>query len=238
MEDNTQAEEMEGVEASGVVDSTPLLTEDEGRILEMYDRLEELQLEIALLKAQGVLSEDEPADVSEEDIRTAQQELLEAKAAYTVRSNIIDSILIANPILKAVHAGSNASIIEQDLLPLIQQRDTLSLSLAELSSKLSATDDELTQTESENIIAARKNVELSARMLALAEEANTQRKDDIDDPELRAQLDELEEAVSVSRQRWRIMKGTASATIVGSGMDWARDARLLAIVLDDEGDEG
>ena len=34
----------------------PLLMEEEGRILELYERLEELQLEIALLKDQGVLS--------------------------------------------------------------------------------------------------------------------------------------------------------------------------------------
>ncbi len=40
-------------------ESRPLLTEEEKRILEVYDRLEELQLEIALLKAQGVLSQGE-----------------------------------------------------------------------------------------------------------------------------------------------------------------------------------
>ena len=50
-------EEMEGVEIAGAEKQTPpLLTEDEKRILEVYDRLEELQLEVALLKAQGVLS--------------------------------------------------------------------------------------------------------------------------------------------------------------------------------------
>jgi hypothetical protein len=75
-------------------------------------------------------------------------------------------------------------------------------------------------------------------MIALAEEANTQRKDDIDDPKVRQQLDELELAMRTSRQRWRIMKGTASATIAGSGIDWARDPKLLEIVLDNDGDEG
>lgn len=48
-------DEMEGVE----IESTPLLTAEEKRVLEVYDRLEELQLEIALLKAQGVLSQGE-----------------------------------------------------------------------------------------------------------------------------------------------------------------------------------
>ena len=41
------------------VQSPPLMTEDEKRVLEVYDRLEQLQLEIALLKAQGVLSQGE-----------------------------------------------------------------------------------------------------------------------------------------------------------------------------------
>jgi len=42
-------EKMEGVEHD-------LINEDEKRVLEVYDRLESLQLEIALLRAQGVLS--------------------------------------------------------------------------------------------------------------------------------------------------------------------------------------
>jgi hypothetical protein len=49
-----QGEEMEGVE---MTTKQPLFTEQEQRILDVYDRLEELQLEIALLKARGVLSQ-------------------------------------------------------------------------------------------------------------------------------------------------------------------------------------
>jgi hypothetical protein len=55
-----QAEEMEGVEMTSTEKQIPpLLTEEEKRILNVYDRLEELQLDIALLKAQGVLSQGE-----------------------------------------------------------------------------------------------------------------------------------------------------------------------------------
>lgn len=46
-------DEMEGIE----IENMPLMTEEEKRVLEVYDRLEGLQLEIALLKAQGVLSQ-------------------------------------------------------------------------------------------------------------------------------------------------------------------------------------
>jgi hypothetical protein len=96
----------------------------------------------------------------------------------------------------------------------------------------------LENAEQENIVIAQKNVELSTRMLALAEEANTYRKEDIHDPKARRQLDELEAEMRISRQRFRIMKGTASATIAGSGIDWARDPKLSEIVLDDDEDDG
>jgi hypothetical protein len=46
---HAEPEKMEGVEHD-------LINEDEKRVLEVYDRLESLQLEIALLRAQGVLS--------------------------------------------------------------------------------------------------------------------------------------------------------------------------------------
>lgn len=123
-------------------------------------------------------------------------------------------------------------------MPLIQQRDNLSITLTELSTRVLSARNELKKVESEHIVTARKNAELATTMLALAEEANTERKEDIDDPKERQQLDELEASMKTSRQRWRIMKGTASATIAGSGIDWARDPNLLEIVLDNDGNEG
>jgi len=85
---------------------------------------------------------------------------------------------------------------------------------------------------------AQKNAELAKEMLALAEEFNTQRKEDVKDAKVRAQLDELEQSVKTSRQRWRIMKGTISGVIAGSGVDWASDKVLRELVLDDDGDGG
>lgn len=91
--------------------------------------------------------------------------------------------------------------------------------------------------ERENLTINRENAELATRMIALAEQANTRRKEDVTDPRLRRQLDELELEMRASKQKWRIMKATAGATIVGSGVDWARDPELLEIVLDRDGDE-
>lgn len=85
---------------------------------------------------------------------------------------------------------------------------------------------------------SQRNVDLATTMLRLADEVSSHKKADIDDPKTRRQLDELEAAVKISRQRWRIMKGTASATIAGSGVDWARDPDLLSIVLDEDDEEG
>ena len=129
-----------------------------------------------------------------------------------------------------------ANWLLRDLRPLIEERDKLSVSLTETAAKVLSTMEQLTKVEAEHIIVARKNAELAARMIALAEEADSQKKQDIRDPSVREQLDELEESLKVSRQRWRIMKGTASAAVVGSGVDWARDAALRELVLDPEDD--
>ena len=51
--------------------------------------------------------------VSEEEIEAAERELLDAKASYSLRNNIIESILVADPVLKAVHAGVNAAPVER-----------------------------------------------------------------------------------------------------------------------------
>lgn len=60
MDDSQTA--MEGVEPTMVeISNTPIFSDDEKRVLEIYERLEELQLEVALLRAQGVLSQgDDP----------------------------------------------------------------------------------------------------------------------------------------------------------------------------------
>lgn len=119
-------------------------------------------------------------------------------------------------------------------MPLIQQRDELSVILTRASKDVLNARNELEQVESQNMTLARENTEMAEQMLVLAAETNTQKKDDIADPLVREELEELELDMKSSRQKWRIIKGTASATIVGSGVDWARDPGLVNIVLDSE----
>jgi hypothetical protein len=112
------------------------------------------------------------------------------------------------------------------------------MTLAGLSSQVLAAENELMAVESEHAATAQENVELANTMLALADAARAQRKGDVSsDPKLRARVDELRTAMRSSRQRWRILKSTASATIAGSGLDWARDPQLLETVMDDDDDD-
>lgn len=71
-------------------------------------------------------------------------------------------------------------------------------------------------------------------MLDLAGKLKAQNIDEIDDPELRTQLDDLRGDIKESKARWRIMKSVVAAIIAGSGVDWARDGDLRDLVLDEE----
>ncbi|KFY18378.1 hypothetical protein V493_08668 [Pseudogymnoascus sp. VKM F-4281 (FW-2241)] len=229
------------------------LSELERQILDLYDRLEELQLEVGLLSAPEATQDSKvnpahddardltPAasaeNVTDEDLQAEQQALLEAKARYALKRSIAESILVANPILKAVHAGSNASPIERDLLPLIQQRDDVSTELAATAAQVLAAREALTAVEAERVVLSRSNTELTGRMVGLAEQVEVQKKGDITDPELRGRIEEMEREVRKSRQRWRLMKGVASGVVAGSGIDWARDEKLRALVLEEDSDD-
>jgi hypothetical protein len=52
----TQVGAMEGVEKTEAETEPHLFTAQEQRVLDLYERMEELQLNIALLKSQGTLS--------------------------------------------------------------------------------------------------------------------------------------------------------------------------------------
>jgi hypothetical protein len=45
-------------------------------------------------------------------IKAAEKDCLEARAAYLLRNSIVENVLVADPILKAVHSGINATPAE------------------------------------------------------------------------------------------------------------------------------
>ncbi|RKF64679.1 hypothetical protein OnM2_017096 [Erysiphe neolycopersici] len=216
--------------------SNSILTQKENQILESYDELLELDLEIALIKAndtliRGNLSLDEPEDVSELDISNAQHALLHAKALFQIRCKVIEAVLITNPIINAVHTDDiGASVHQQDLLRLLEKRDELSFSLTQLSRKVSDLQDELLKLEIENMRISSENKKLVASMLRLIKEASSE----TEQTESSQELEKIKSEVALARQRWKIMKGTVSALIVGSGIDWSRDSKLLQIVLEED----
>ncbi|GKT63433.1 hypothetical protein ColTof4_04982 [Colletotrichum tofieldiae] len=213
---------------------TLLLSEDEHRVLALYDELHDLEVKVALIKAQQSYKPDSSIQNTEENVRQAQQDAAKARAGWLLRNDITDSVITANPILKAVHSSTHSTPIETDLLPHVRARDTASVALSETSSDIRAAVNELTDVEAESLRVGRRNVELAAEILRLTEEAEMRRAGETDDAAVQADMARLQAEVKASRQRWKVMKGTASAIIVGSGIDWTRDEALTDIVLDPE----
>ena len=91
----------------------------------------------------------------------------------------------------------------------------------------------LTGVRTENLKAMQQNRELTAKILALAAKTKQGNAEDIQNPDLRTELDELRQETRESRKQYRIIKSVVSAMIAASGVDWA-DTALQELVLDDE----
>ena len=120
------------------------------------------------------------------------------------------------------------------LHPLIDCRDVTSMAHANLTTQLRKTLDTLTSTETENILAMRKNRELLSTLMELCQELKKHEPPANEDPEFQAQTSKLQRTAKLSKQRWRIMKSVVAGVVAGSGLDWARDEDLRDLVLDDE----
>ncbi|KAI1759563.1 centromere protein H (CENP-H)-domain-containing protein [Hypoxylon sp. FL1150] len=218
---------------------TPLLLSNgEKDVLELHDRLQELQLEIALLAAQNNYILDRATSTRGDNIEAAQKALLDSRSRYVLRNEVVQSVIVANPILQAIHNGTKASPVERDLLPKLEQRDQSSSTLSQQSTDLRSLLDETMEVESESLRLGRENVALAAHLLDLAAQTDRNKADAVNtDPEWAAEISRLEDQVKLSRQRRRVLKETASAVVMGSGVDWSRDAELRGIVLDPGDDD-
>ncbi|KAK3941822.1 centromere protein H (CENP-H)-domain-containing protein [Diplogelasinospora grovesii] len=208
------------------------LSDSEKRVLELYDRLQQLRLELALLRAQKQDLPDALQDVPEPDIDDSQRHLLESKAAHSLRNDVVESAIMIQPLLKAVHNGTHASPVERDLLPWAQQRDMTAVEVAKQCSDLQATRTQLAELEVQSLELSRRNVELASQALRLAEHVQAYSMESVGNMPLKQQIGEVENGLKASRARWKIIKGAASAVVAGSGIDWARDKHLRDIVLD------
>jgi len=78
---------------------------------------------------------------------------------------------------------------------------------------------------------------MTSELLELAEAANHRKFGTSTGSELEMEMEQARQEVKESRQRWKVIKGTLSAVIVGSGIAWAQDQDLLEMVLDPEENE-
>ena len=120
------------------------------------------------------------------------------------------------------------------LHPLVDQRDILSVAQTNLSDSLRSTLKALTVAQIENMICVQKNRELTTTLFDLAHQLESQDAEDIQNPELRSELEAAHADLKESRKRRQIMKSVVAAIIAGSGSDWARDDVLRGLVLDNE----
>ncbi|KAH4939473.1 hypothetical protein HBI23_058480 [Parastagonospora nodorum] len=215
-------------------------SETEKLALQLYDQLKELELELSLLQAQQSAHVVDSSELSDDELQAqltmAQREAMEAKAEYELRNRISHNVLVMDPVLKAVHGGERTGFAEKRILPLIAESDAVSMVHGSLTSKLVSTQRTINTAAQANIVASRKNRELAAEMLALAEDMKAQSAKDIEDPRLRDQVSAVEKELRESRRRAKTLKGVLSAMVVGSGINWAADEGLTELVMDDEDD--
>ncbi|KAH7181003.1 centromere protein H (CENP-H)-domain-containing protein [Fusarium sp. MPI-SDFR-AT-0072] len=212
------------------------ISEDETKILELYDRIQELRLEIAIINAQKSHQAEETSSLIAEETEKAQLELMESRAQYILRNEVTEAVMTANPILRAVHGGPEAAHVERELLPYIERRDDTSILVATQAAETNKVLSMLTNVQSNTLRKSRENVTSAAELLELAEQVKRKKRVPPNSKMMQEQ-EELEADVKASKQRWRVMKGVASGIIVGSGIDWVHDDELQDVVLDPEEDE-
>jgi hypothetical protein len=121
-------------------------------------------------------------------------------------------------------------------MPLISERDVVSMVHGDLASKHTSTLQALSVAEKENLLALVKNKQLAGILLPLAQELKAQSSDDVEDPQLRNAILEAEKEAKKARKTVRLLKGVLSGMVVGSGVNWAEDEVLRELVMNDEED--
>ncbi|RJE17485.1 Centromere protein H CENP-H, partial [Aspergillus sclerotialis] len=173
-------------------------------------------------------------DNVEEQLVAAERELLQSRATYTVRRKAAGTVLMTDPTLKAVHMKATTPA-ERALLRLVNRRDVLSFAHENLAASHNSMRKTLSNLELENLQINRKNQKLVRQLLELTGE-DASWKEELDDPNLKAQLEELETERKKNKAKWEVMKNIASAVVVGSGVNWAEDKTLIDLVLDEMDD--
>ncbi|GJN68539.1 hypothetical protein PLICBS_002582 [Purpureocillium lilacinum] len=218
------------------------LSTDEQRALDLYDTLQKLRVEIALLNAQlaNASAHQAPAESqSSDDVpEQTRQDLLDARAMFKLRQDAVDTVMIANPVLKAVHNGTDATPVERHVYaPFVHQRDDAAIAVSKHASAVETTLGESTRVQADTALTVARNVELVAELLDLAAQVEERKRGHLNDARSQGEVRRLEEQVRLSKRRWQVVKGLSSGIVAGSGVDWARDDELRDMVLDPDDDD-
>ena len=119
--------------------------------------------------------------------------------------------------------------------PLVNERDVVSIAQTNLSTDLQTVSNAVVTLQSDNLKALSTNRELALTLLDLSRQVKVQDPDQNLNGGLREELEAAKADTKESKRRWRTAKGIAAAVVAGSGVDWASDVELTALVLD-EGD--
>ncbi|KAL2263856.1 hypothetical protein VTK26DRAFT_4765 [Humicola hyalothermophila] len=214
--------------------SPPLgLTDTESAVLDLYDELQQLRLELAFLRAQQThhaLSGTTQA--AKPEAADGQMQLLEAKATQSLTRSVVENGMIAQPTLNAVHHATHASPAERELIQYIEQRDAAAVGTTKKCTDLQAARRHLAELEVESLRASQENIRLASEVLQLSGKTRQQGTEAFGSDQVSAEMRALEDQVKAARHKWRVIKGAASAIVAGSGVEWARDERLRAMVLE------
>ena len=190
---------------------------------------------------------------TELELKNAERECLDARAAYILRQSVVEDVLIADPILKAVHSGANATPTERfvtyaswlysstntyfrALHPLIDRRDALSIAHTNMASSLQSLLQRKSAAAIELLRTMEQNRALTTTLFGLSNKMQAQREEAMADPRLSLQVEQVRADTNIAKKRWRIMKSVVAAVIAGSGVDWAHSDTLRDLVLDSEDD--
>jgi hypothetical protein len=117
---------------------------------------------------------------------------------------------------------------------MIHERDVITMVHNNLAKKLHNTNSKLAILERENAAANVRNKDLAQEVLALANDLKAEKVEEVQDARIRAQLQKLDEELRKTGREWRVVKSLAASVVAGSGVDWAKDPKLLVLVMDDE----
>jgi hypothetical protein len=120
----------------------------------------------------------------------------------------------------------------RDLLPYVEKRDLASVAVSGIAASSQEQARDLALVETEAMRLSRENVDLAAEILELAGQVESRGPASVEEPSSKEALKVLQQEVKASRRKWDIIKGTASAIVVGSGVDWVADPHLTDMVLD------